>query len=95
MVVAILTLLAIYGVCFTMKDTKGLSIPRNWIRQRSVLIDSLLGCSFCSGFWSGIIVYFVTVSSFSIKECFLFSFGGAALCYIVDTIMIKLEGMIE
>ena len=91
MLSTILTLLAIYGVCFSIKDTKLFSIPRNWLRTRSVIINELLSCSFCIGFWSGLVVHFVTYKVFDIKDLFLFGFGGSALCYIVDTIIIWFE----
>ena len=90
MLQTVLTLLSIYGVCFAIKDTKGLSVPRDWIRKHSVILDSMLDCAFCTGFWSGIIVHLITYKIFDIKDLFLYGFGAAALCYIVDTIMIKL-----
>jgi hypothetical protein len=95
MVLNILTLLAIYGVCFALKDTKGLSVPRNWIRRHSVIIDSMLDCPFCTGFWSGLISYGLWFVKFDFRELSLFCFGGAALCYIIDTIMILLESSNE
>ena len=49
-------LLASYGLTFLLCDAGILSRPRTALRRVSVL-DSLLSCYFCTGFWAALVVY--------------------------------------
>ena len=87
-------LLASYGVAFSVCDAKILSIPRRWVCRWSV-IDSLLSCYFCTGFWVGLGWYValdwpVLVYDYGI-DLLLHGFAAATACYVIETVVGWLE----
>lgn len=84
--------LSVYGLTFGVKDSKLLKTPRAFVK-RWAFFDTLLGCSFCVGFWSGLAV---TAAMFPLSVgviplVILGGFAGASCSYVVDLLVIKLE----
>ena len=63
---------------FILKYGTSLNFPRKIVTKIS-FIRELFKCSLCLGFWSGVIVYFV-----SNNEYILFPFVSAGVCWVVD-----------
>ena len=84
--------LAVYGMTFGLKDSKLLRAPRASIK-RFEFFKTLLGCSFCVGFWSGLAVTaaLVPLSVGVMPLVLLGGFAGATCSYVVDLLIIKLE----
>lgn len=85
--------LAVYGLTFGIKDSKLLRAPRALIK-RWAFFDTLLGCSFCVGFWTGLAV---TAAMFPLSVgviplIILGGFAGASCSYVADLLVLKLEG---
>lgn len=79
-------LLFCYGLTF------GLMNKTSWIQNRLQFTQSLLSCSYCTGFHCGWIFYLINESNkISYKEAFIYSFVSAAFCYITDCLCIYLE----
>ena len=81
----IVELLAIVGLHWIIKYGSILNKPRDIICKLS-LIKSLIKCSLCLGFWCGMIVGTITQ-----QNILLYSFAGAAVCWLADNINIVLQ----
>ena len=88
------TLLCAYGVCF------GLQHKVKFIHQKIEFIDSMLECTYCTGFHAGWITYLIIKfldlvqnGSLAIQysEVFLYSFASAMWCYMIDVIIQHFE----
>jgi hypothetical protein len=91
-------LLAVYGATFALVDAKLLQRPRDWLTVRSEFFYQLLSCAFCTGFWVGLAMNCWSFramfddSTFEwVEQSILGAFSGAAFCYVVDTLMKRLE----
>ena len=71
-------LLACIGLMFILKYGTILNFPRKIVTKIS-FIRELFKCSLCLGFWSGVIVYFI-----SKNEYILFPFASAGVFWIID-----------
>lgn len=80
-------LLFCYGLTF------GLMNKTSWIQNRLQFTKSLLECSYCTGFHSGWIAYFMLNPSSQIDPISLitWSFASAAFSYVLDTAVAYLE----
>lgn len=77
-------LLASYGICFGMMN----KVP--FLYGRHKYLDALFTCSYCCGFWSGGIAASL-LFPFEWAPLVGHALAGAIFCYIVDTLMQKLE----
>jgi hypothetical protein len=88
----ILLLLASYGLAFFLQQKADwLTEP---VRSRIALIDKLLSCTFCTGFWCGLLVFLLgswadgSVLSLGFPEyihgLLVFGFASAAFSYGLD-----------
>jgi hypothetical protein len=95
----ILELLACYGVTFFLQQKAGwLTDP---VRDRITLFDKLLSCTFCTGFWVGLVLWWLgslangTVLSMSlggyVHAWVIFAFASAATSYGADAAIQWLE----
>jgi hypothetical protein len=95
----ILLLLACYGATFFLQQKAGwLTTP---VRTRLALADQLLSCTFCTGFWVGVIAFWLDSVSrgFVFRVSFgehsvawlTFAFASAAVCYGLDALIQWLE----
>jgi len=82
---------AVYGTTFGIKDAKLSEWPRRQLRKLK-FFDELLSCSFCTGFWSGVLVLVLHRLSSSptllqpqdAATILLSGFAGAAASYTID-----------
>ncbi len=74
-----LILLACYGLTFILMHGKPLNKPKNWIIKRSKFIEELLKCSFCTGFYSSIIISLIIWDYF-----ILLPLAGCGFCGLME-----------
>ena len=86
------SLLLCYGVCFGLMN----KVP--FLHGRSAFLDKMLKCSYCTGFHSGYISWFMnavaTCSDFglhSLGQALVWAFSSSAACFILDTTTQLLE----
>ena len=83
----LLILLAAAGITFGLQH----KIP--FIHKKVSLLDSMLRCTFCTGFHGGWIAYCISsIPSLSIQEALLYSFASAIFSYALDEAVKYLEG---
>ena len=92
----IIQTIAIYGICF------GLQHKATILHGKSEFIDKMLKCTYCTGFHCAWLVYvifsLINSQQFELKllvEMTMFSFYGASMCYIIDTVIRYFESNIE
>ena len=83
-------LLCAYGICFGFMN----KVP--WLYDKKEYLDSLLTCSYCTGFWSGIFAWILMnlkhdVTWEILPLMVVHGFIGSIFCYIVDTLLQTLE----
>lgn len=93
----LLSLLAMYGIAFFLKDSDGPWGIMSWFRNQlmqnkhvGVFFYKLLSCYFCVGFHAGWIVYLLQANKISIGGFIVWGFVGAATNYILEGVMMKL-----
>lgn len=94
--------LACYGICF------GFMFKATIFHKRHDFFDKMFKCAYCTGFWAGMLAwmfvfapYFVThtsgLSFVGIMSVFSHMishmFASSIFCYIIDTVMQKVEGV--
>ncbi len=83
-------LVAAAGIKFFLFDHFTLDRPRQWLKCREIaLVNDLLDCSFCQGFWLGLGYYVVLEQEFEWLRFFGFGFASAVVslllhCYWED-----------
>jgi len=87
-------LLTLYGLTFGFMN----KVPL--IHNRIPLLDKMLKCSYCTGFHAGWIYYTMRVSyehynHFDWWHALCWGVMSAASCYIIDTLMQKIEDLDE
>lgn len=100
----VLYLLACYGLTFLICDATIFGRVRDYMRARSKVIDGLVSCYFCAGFWSSAFWYLVIYPE--PQECLGFekgiswelwfwwlahAFAGAAFSFALDVVLTRLE----
>jgi hypothetical protein len=97
----IISLLAIYGLAFFIKDSSGPWGIMSWIRSIlirnkyvGVFFYNFLLCYFCVGTHCGYVVYLLStpMSQWTINGFVLWSFAGAAFSFIMNSIIEKIAG---
>lgn len=90
-------LLACYGLTFAICDASILSRPRDLVR-RVKIIDELLSCYFCAGFWVSLGLYLLlfghtieVVNYVSVVWVLAHAFAGAAFTFVADVAVDFLE----
>jgi len=98
----LMTLLAIFGLAFFVKQADG---PWDLMaRFRSVLmlnrfvgvfVFKLLDCWFCTGNWAGWAIYLLSIHfqwrAFCIEGLVVYGFAGGAVCLLLDGILTRLH----
>ena len=86
-----LKLLASAGVTFGIQN----KIP--FLHRKSDILDSMLNCTYCTGFHAGWLVYLLSagLKGMIIKDLILFSFASAIFSYALDELIKYLEGLEE
>ena len=94
-------LLAAYGICFGLMNEKierlnrflySLPVFRDQ-DQGTNFFSRMFDCSYCTGFHAGWMVSLVlgVVGEVSLTEVLLFPFASSAFCYLMDTLLTRLE----
>ena len=65
---------ASYGLCHILMYGTILNTPRKWLVDRYSIINELLSCALCTGFWCGLLI----------KQSIIFGLYSAATCYIIN-----------
>ena len=83
---SILGLLASAGVTFGIQN----KIP--FLHGKHPFLDSMLGCTYCTGFHAGWMVWLLmNISVFSLPSIVIFAFASAIFCYALDEFIKYLE----
>ena len=78
----LITLLAAAGITF------GLQHKVPFIHKRFKWLDSMLKCTFCTGFHGGWIAYLLSVTGMpDLRSALLFAFGSAIFSYALDELV--------
>jgi len=87
----LLMLLAAYGIAFFVQN----KLPR--MDDAPELLDKLMSCIYCLGFWSGLVVHLLSHAMDEgtlighLVRALLFGFGSSAFSYSLDTLVRWLE----
>ena len=81
----VLYLLSFFGLTYAIQQSSLLNRFRIWLIQLHPLFMELLECPFCTGFWSGLIVYGLSLSKYI--SFILFGLAGAAASLIITMIL--------
>jgi hypothetical protein len=94
----IISLLAIFGLAFLIKESDGPWGIMAWIRNQlirnkyvGVFFYKLLSCYFCVGFHCGWIVYLLQEKEFAWQFLILWGLTGGVICLILDGVLTKLH----
>jgi len=94
----IISILAIYGLAFTIKQTEGpwglISRWRHWMMTLpfiGVQFYKLLECYFCLGFHCGWMVYLLSHNHWSVQFFILWGLAGGIISLILDGVLARLQ----
>ena len=94
----IITVLAVFGLSFLLKDSSGpwdiFSIMRNKLitnKYVGVFFYKLFDCYFCVGCHSGWIIYLLTEKNYHFNFLICWSLAGGVISLIVDALLSKLH----
>lgn len=94
----IISLLAIFGLAFAIKESDGPWSIMSWLRNRlmankyvGVFFYKLLSCYFCVGFHCGWIVYLLRGINYNFQFFILWGLAGGVICLILDGLLVKLS----
>ena len=80
-----------YGICF------GFIQKCEVIYSKFSYLNSMADCEYCTGFWAGLISWIlININTMKLSWAIIpigisHAFAGAALCYIIDTILKRIE----
>jgi hypothetical protein len=93
-----ISLIAIYGLAFLIKESDGPWGIMAWARNRlinnkyvGVFFFKLFDCYFCIGCHCGWIVYLLSQDNYKIQSFILWTLAGGAISLILDTLMSRLQ----
>jgi len=91
-------LLAIFGLQFLVTQSDGpfgiIGKARNLLMRAGVLgpfFYKLFSCPFCSGCYSGLIIYLISQHSYKLSEGALWVLTGGSTCLILDGVLARLH----
>lgn len=96
----LLTVLAIFGICFFLKETGGPFGIMSWLRGKlfnnkhvGVFFYQLFSCYFCLGCHAGYIVYLLSTPhhSWTVPDLVLWTLAGGSASFIINSILEKLS----
>ena len=96
----IVSLLAIFGLTFFIKETDGPFGVMNWLRNQlmnnkhvGVFFYKLFSCYFCLGCHASYIVYLLQTpqANWSLFDCVVWIFAGGIFSYIADVLLGRLS----
>jgi len=74
--------LACLGIVWIIKDSYILSIPRNYLKSKSIHLKEFLSCSLCLGFWAGLALSIIENSNY-----IYYPLSIAAFCWFFDSLL--------
>ncbi len=86
-----LFLLSSFGLQFLLCQSSLLEAPRRHVKNKSQFLDKLISCSFCSGFWCGLALFFVIFNTLPLHFSLVYGLAASAFCYLLDTVLLYLE----
>lgn len=93
----VISIFAIYGLAFLIKESDGPWGVIAWLRNRlirtkwvGVFFYKLLNCYFCVGCHCGWIVYLLSAESYKWQFFILWALAGGTACLILDAIHTRL-----
>lgn len=87
---------ATYGLTFLLCDAKLIDRARRFMTLRSPFVKELLACYMCTGTWvSGGLVLLRAghTGHFVWMDVVVDTFAGAVFCYVINTVLLALEGI--
>jgi hypothetical protein len=88
---------SIFGLAFAVKETEGPWGLMSWIRNQliknkyvGVFFYKLLSCFYCTGFWAGLGIYFLTQEAYKLTWALCWGLAGGAICVILDALLSRL-----
>lgn len=94
----VISILAIFGLAFAIKESDGPWGIMSWMRNRlmankhiGVFFYKLFSCYFCVGFHCGWIVYLLGANDYSFQFFILWGLAGGVICLILDGLLAKLS----
>jgi hypothetical protein len=98
MIEVIVTLFAIYGLAFLLKDSAGPFDIMDWIRRHLFQLPKvgpfffkLFDCYFCLGCHCGWIVYLLSHESYNFQFFILWTLAGGAISLILNGVIERLH----
>jgi len=98
MMEALVTLLAVFGLAFLVKESDGPWGVMAWIRNRlmqnkyvGVFFFKLFDCYFCTGCHCGWIVYLLSHETYNIQSFILWTLAGGTISLILDGVLARLH----
>lgn len=90
---AFIIIAAFYGATFALKESDIASGFRAWLIRRGVFFYHMLECWFCTGFWTGLIVYMLgnPIQEWNVSWAILWGLAGASVSYIGNIIVDRLD----
>jgi len=88
---AIIVILCFYSLTWLIKESAILSRPRQWVMEHSVFMAKMLYCWYCTGFYSGLIVYLVHETNFKFNYFVMWGLSGAAVSLILNVLVTRLS----
>ena len=88
--ILVITLLAMYGLAFALKEASLLDAPRRFLIRLHPFFYELFSCYFCVGFHAGYLVYLLSFNHFSIRDMVLYGFVGAAFSFLTNLVVDRL-----
>ena len=90
----IVLICAIYGLSFAIRQTDGpwdlIARWRNWMMRLPVIgvqFYKLLDCPYCTGFWAGLGIYFLSQESYKLNWAICWGLAGASTNLILDGLL--------
>lgn len=88
----IIQFFAIYGLTFTIKQSSLFHRPRLWLLSLHPLFGELLDCWFCTGNYSGYMIYLAThLTSLNLIDFLLWGLAGATFSYLLENLISFLQ----
>lgn len=90
----IILILAIYGLAFVVKQADGpwslIGKWRNWMMRLPLIgvqFYKLLDCYYCTSFWTGLGIYFLSQESYKLSWALCWGLAGGTIGLILDGVI--------
>jgi hypothetical protein len=94
----LIIILAIYGLQFLITQSDGpfgvIAHARGWLMRNKyfgVFFYKLFDCPFCSGCWSGGIIYLISQQSYKLSSGICWVLTGGIICLMLNAVLERLH----